>query len=143
MTRVEASQVSPVAVEGHKPDAKDSKIPSDLRSLIDTNQDRTRLHDVIVQMSERPGGAHRDMVKRHGGTTNHQFQSIDALFVRMPLAGVDALAAERRVVFITPDRKVRRTMAATAKLVGVDQLQKSASGDDDDDDDDDDDNNNG
>jgi len=106
--------------------SKLTKMPDDLRIMIDLDRNGNQSRNVIVEINERPNEAARQVIERNGGHVKHQFQSINALLVEMPLSRIAALSLEQSVVFITPDRKVERSMAATAKLVGANKLANAA-----------------
>lgn len=110
-----------IARASHVTDASDqasklAKMPDDLRLMINFDRGGNQSRNVIVETNERPNEAARQVIERNGGHVKHVFQSINALLVEIPLSRIAALSREQSVVFITPDRKVERSMAATSQL---------------------------
>jgi subtilisin family serine protease len=105
-------------------DAQGEKLPADLLSMIALSRN-DKPQDFIVQTTEPPTLAHRQLIRQHGGTIKHQFKSINALLVELPLSQVQALAADPGVAFITPDRAVNGSLDAANILLGADQLRQT------------------
>src|SRR5689334_104069 len=56
--------------------ARDEKLPMDLVSMIAMGRN-DKPQDFIVQTTEPPTSAHRQLVSQYGGTIKHQFKSIN------------------------------------------------------------------
>ena len=100
------------------------KLPVDLLSMIALSRN-DKPQDFIVQTTEPPTLAHRQLIRQHGGAIKHQFKSINALLVELPLSQVQALAEDPGVAFITPDRAVNGALDAANILIGADQLRQA------------------
>ncbi|HZS05212.1 MAG TPA: hypothetical protein VFD58_10295 [Blastocatellia bacterium] len=85
---------------------KAPKMSEDLRERIAGNKDKDKIVQVIVQLTTAPADEHQQIIKKYGGKVKHQFESINAMVVRMPLARVEELSKEECVVYISPDRGV-------------------------------------
>src|ERR1035438_9790153 len=79
--------------------AQRTKLATDLVG----RNDRTMV-EVIIRYKVAPSNRHWNRVATHGGTVRSDFSFIKALHVSVPAARLAALAADKDVEFISPNR---------------------------------------
>src|SRR5216683_6788486 len=89
-------------------DGNKHKLSKDLEALKGGNSGATV--DVIIQFSQTPTDAHHQKVQGKGGALKTKLDFIKAAHYSVPVEALDALADDPDVVYISPDRTVRRSL---------------------------------
>src|SRR5262245_54473388 len=97
-----------------------SKLSDDLRQSLSITHD----HRVIV--SYAPGLAESGVqaLVARAGRTAHRFSGVAAFAASLSRRDIEALAADGRVMHISPDRKIAATMDIAVPTIGADKLNK-------------------
>src|SRR5438045_3237588 len=78
---------------------------------------------VIVQYGHRATAADLEHLAASGGWAVRSLPSVGGAAVHLPAARLAALAASPEIAYITPDRRLRRSMDHTGPSVGADVAQ--------------------
>src|SRR5260370_9475616 len=90
-------------------DGKKHKLSNDLDALKVGHDGATV--DVIIQFNQTPTEAHHQKVQNKGGALKTKLDFIKAAHYSVPVEALDALADDPDVAYISPNRKVKGSLA--------------------------------
>src|SRR6266446_5544763 len=99
-------------------DSKKPKFSDDLKAARSSKHGATV--DVIIQFNQTPTDAHHQKVKSKGGKLKTKLDLIKAAHYSVPVDALDALADDPDVVYISPNRPVRRSLDHAVSAVNGD-----------------------
>src|SRR3989442_5030970 len=89
-------------------DGDTHKLSADLQNLI--NRPKGAMVDVIIQFKHVPTEADRNEVREKGGIYRRDLHLIKGDLFRVPVRRLDELVKNPKIVYITPDRPVGKTL---------------------------------
>ena len=95
-------------------DAAPNKIAPDLLAM-----NPATVMEAIVQYKVAPSTAKVDAVLALGGKVNIQFKVIHALVVTLPVGSLEVLAKDPDIVYISPDRLVKKALDYAEPTIGA------------------------
>ena len=90
------------------------KISRDLESA-----DPQSTAEVIVQFAHAPTEAHHQMINGHGGSLRSELPLVRAGVYAIPVAGLERLASESEVLYVSPNRQLRGSLDNVTSAVNA------------------------
>src|SRR6266849_6613189 len=100
-------------------DGKKHKLSDDFETSKGGKNGTTTV-DVIIQFNQTPTDAHHQKVQNKGGALKTKLDFIKAAHYSVPFEALDALADDPDVVYISPNRSVRRSLDHVVTAVNGD-----------------------